>query len=75
LGFSEILSILGMFYKFIPSCIKVNAKSGNPFTLPCLVQQGCLFLPFLFVFTTDVFGYLLGSLIHDVGELTFSGGN
>jgi hypothetical protein len=60
-----------MFYKFVPSCITFNAKSGDPFTLPCLVLQGCLFFPFLFVFTINVLGYLLGILIHGVCELTF----
>jgi hypothetical protein len=67
LGFSDLwIRWTSTLYKFVTSSIKVNGEEGEPFHLSRSVQQECPFSTYLFILATDVLGYMLSNLAHDI---------
>lgn len=67
LGFNDwwVLWVLAL-YKLITSSIWMNGEYGLPFSLLRLVQQGYPLSPYLFIFTIDVFRYILSNPCYGV---------
>ncbi len=67
LGFSTTwVCWVGSLYQAATSAIKVNGVAEPDFQLVKSVRQGCPLAPYLFIFVTDVLGYMLVDPKHKV---------
>jgi mannosylglycoprotein endo-beta-mannosidase len=75
LGFSGTwVRWVGSLYQVASSAIKVNGAAGPDFQLAQLVRQGCPLAPYLFIFATNVLGYMMVDPKHGVEGLSLPRG-
>ncbi len=65
---------VSFLYKEVTLTIKMNGALGSEFQLAKSVRQGCPLAPYLFIFVTDVLGYLLADPKHGVEGLSLPKG-
>jgi hypothetical protein len=75
LGFKDIwIRWVSSLYKEATSAIKMNGELGPDFQLARSVRQGCPLVPYIFIFATDVLGYMLANPKYGIEGLSLPKG-